>query len=206
MDRHKLELEQKEKLIKRIIEQTVRNNEKDGELEHKAHFFITVNYFTKTLKGNVYIPAEVSVCEYSLKQGVSGIFRMLINPGTNVYGHQYERRHHSKITHNLPLPPNAMGHENLGTIYNEVLEFLGATDEYPPLYTVRENIHIVVSVLDFLKSDIRAKSTCEQGELEKPKSFHITDALFERDCFEYQSGIACQFNEDKTRANIVLNL
>ncbi|KAI9588850.1 protein maelstrom 1-like [Glossina fuscipes] len=218
MDRQKLELEQKEKQIKRIIEQTVRNSEKDGELEHKAYYFITVNYFTKILKGNVYIPAELSVCEYSLKQGVSRIFHTLINPGTNVYGHQYEAQYHSETTHNLPLPPKALGDENLGTIYNEVLRFLGDTDEYPPLYTARENIHIVVSVLDFLKSDIRAsnktlniypiqylfyvmkESTCEQGELEKPKSFHITDAYFERDYFEYQSGIACQFHEDKDKS------
>uniref|UniRef100_A0A1A9WKI0 HMG box domain-containing protein n=1 Tax=Glossina brevipalpis TaxID=37001 RepID=A0A1A9WKI0_9MUSC len=218
VEKEKLELEQKEKQIKRTIEQTVKNSVKDGNLEHKSYFFISVNYFTKPMNDDrFYIPAELAVCEYSLKQGVSRIFHTLINPGIKPYGRQYEAQQHSETTHNLPLPPNAMGDENLGNIYNSVLKFVSTTDDYPPLYTLGESIKTVISVLDFLKSDLPAanidlniypiqylffvmkESTCEQGELEKPSTFHITDAYFERDYFEYQSGIGCQFHEDKDR-------
>uniref|UniRef100_A0A1B0B350 HMG box domain-containing protein n=1 Tax=Glossina palpalis gambiensis TaxID=67801 RepID=A0A1B0B350_9MUSC len=217
MHRQKLELEQKEKQIKRTIEQTVRNSKKNGELENKAYFFIAVNYFTKTSDGSVYIPAELSICEYSLKQGVIRTFHTFINPGVKMYGHQLEAQRHSDATHGLPFPPNAMGDKNLGNIYNAVLKFLSSNDDFPPLYTSPGCIHIVDSVLNFLKSDIGAnnatlsvysiqylfyvmkEATCDQGELEKPKTFHITDAYFERDYFEYQSGIACQFHEDKDR-------
>uniref|UniRef100_A0A1A9X579 HMG box domain-containing protein n=1 Tax=Glossina brevipalpis TaxID=37001 RepID=A0A1A9X579_9MUSC len=167
-EKEKLEVEQKEKQIKRIIEQTIRNSEKEG--------------------------------------------------GTQIYGRQYEAQHHSETTHNLPLPPDAMGDKNLGKIYNSMLKFVRTADNYPPLYTLQESIKVVVSVLDFLKSDLDAtnihlniypiqylfyvmkESTCEQGELDKPKSFHITDAYFERDYFEYQSGIACQFHEDADKS------
>uniref|UniRef100_A0A1A9ZXQ9 HMG box domain-containing protein n=1 Tax=Glossina pallidipes TaxID=7398 RepID=A0A1A9ZXQ9_GLOPL len=217
MHKQKLEKEEKEKQAKRTIEQSVRNSKKRGELENKEYFFIAVNYFMKTFDGGIYIPAELSICQYSLKQGVIRTFHTFINPGAKMYGYQLEAQHHSDTTHGLPLPPKAMGDSNLGNIYNAVLKFLSSNDDYPSLYTSRECIHIVDSVLNFLKSDIGAnnatlniysiqylfyvmkEATCEQGELEKPKTFHITDAHFERDYFEYQIGIACQFHEDKDR-------
>lgn len=40
-----------------------------------------VNYFTKTLKEGWYIPAEIAVCEYSLKDGIIREYHSLINPG-----------------------------------------------------------------------------------------------------------------------------
>lgn len=110
------------------------------------------------------------------------------------------------------MPPNALGDKNLANIYNEILKFIrdDNSNSYPPIYTHRDCIHIVESVLEFLKADIGAnntelkvypiqyllyimkEATCEAGELEKPKSFYITDAYFERDFFEFQIGIGCQ--------------
>ena len=136
--------------------------------------------------------------------------------GVNIYGHQYEAQSHSESTHNLPLPPNALGERNLGQIYNDILNFIRdeKTNDYPPLYTHRDCIHIVELVLEFLKADIGAnnidlriypiqylffimkENTSKIGEGDKPRSFYITDAFFERDFFEYQSGIAYQFHGD----------
>ena len=190
-----------------------------------------VNYFT--LRGGVYVPAEISVCEYSLKTGVNKIYHTYINPGkmhaflmilnqplirlallclgVNIYGHEYEARHLSDTTHKLPLPPNAKGDTNLGRIYNDVLQFIRnkESNEIPPVYTNLQSIPIVDSVLEFLRADVGAETaplqvysiqylfylmkeaTCEMGDLDKPKSHYITDAYFERDFFEYQTGIAC---------------
>lgn len=135
--------------------------------------------------------------------------------GVNIYGHQYEAQHHSETTHNLPLPPNALGAKNLGNIYNDVLNFIRDKNSnyYPPIYTHRDCMHVVESVLEFLKADVGAnnidlkvypiqylfyimkEATSEAGEVEKPKSFYITDAYFERDFFEFQIGIACQVSK-----------
>uniref|UniRef100_T1PAS7 PiRNA pathway germ-plasm component n=1 Tax=Musca domestica TaxID=7370 RepID=T1PAS7_MUSDO len=216
IEKEKLDQENKERLMKRDIETTVSRSVQNDELENQNYFFIMVNYFTKTLKGGVYVPAELAVCKFSLKEGVSRVYQTLINPGVNIYGHQYEAQHHSETTHNLPLPPNALGDKNLANIYNEILKFIRDDDSnsYPPIYTHRDCIHIVESVLEFLKADIGAnntelkvypiqyllyimkEATCEAGELEKPKSFYITDAYFERDFFEFQIGIGCQYHED----------
>ncbi|XP_061403051.1 protein maelstrom 1-like [Musca vetustissima] len=216
IEKEKLDHENKERLMKRDIETTVSKSVQKDELEKQSYYFIMANYFTKTLKGGVYVPAELAVSKFSLKEGVSRVYQTLINPGVNIYGHQYEAQHHSETTHNLPLPPNALGDKNLGNIYNEILKFIRDEDSnnYPPVYTHRDCIHIVESVLEFLKADIGSnntelkvypiqyllyimkEATCEAGELEKPKSFYITDAYFERDFFEFQIGIGCQYHED----------
>lgn len=102
MEKEKAELENKERQMKRDIETTVAKSVKrDGkfknikwfyflnlyafpnilELENQSYYFIMVNYFTKTLKGGVYVPAELSICEYSLKEGVHRMYQTLINPG-----------------------------------------------------------------------------------------------------------------------------
>lgn len=54
------------------------------ELDTKSYYFIMVNYFTKTLKSAVYVPAELSVCEYCLKDGIKRTYHTLINPGMHL--------------------------------------------------------------------------------------------------------------------------
>ncbi|XP_075158623.1 protein maelstrom 1-like [Haematobia irritans] len=216
IEKERRDQEDKEFRMKRDIESTVKKSVNSDKLEKQSYYFIMVNYFTKTLKGGVYVPAELAICKFSLQDGVSRVYHTLINPGVNIYGHQYEAQHHADNTHNLPLPPSALGDKNLGNIYNQVLDFVRdpVTKEYAPIYTHRDCIHIVESVLDFLKADTAAnnidlkvypiqylffimkEATCDVGEVKKPGSFYITDAYFERDFFEYQIGIGCQFHED----------
>lgn len=217
VEKEKAEAEQNERQVKRNIETIVRQSLKSGELETQSYFFIMVNYFTKTLKGGVFVPAEVSVCQYSLKEGVYRVYHTFVNPAVTIYGHQYEAQHHSDTTHMLPLPPKAMGETCLSRIYNDILEFVRCkeTGQYPPIYTSRECVHIVESVLEFLMAEpgasnvklnvypiqylffVLKEATCEVGELEKPKSFFITDAFFERDHFEYTVG--CKYHDDMDR-------
>ncbi|XP_075149849.1 protein maelstrom-like [Haematobia irritans] len=214
VEKERLDQENKEVRAKQNIDAIVRNSVLKHQLEDTPHFFIMVNYFTKTMKEGLYVPAEIAVCKFSLKGGVHPIYQTLINPGFNIYGHQYEAQHHSDTTHNLPLPPNALGDPGLGRIYNDILNFIRHPDsgDYPPVYTHRDSVHVVESVLSFLKDDNTANNinlnvysiqnlfftlkmaTCEAGQLEKPTNFYITDAYFDRDFFEFQSGIGCQVN------------
>ncbi|XP_073825387.1 protein maelstrom 1-like [Musca autumnalis] len=216
VEKERMDQENRERQMKRDIETTIRKSVRTGQLEVQTYYFIMANYFTKTLKDGVYVPAEIAVAKFSLKGGVQQVYQTLINPGVSIYGHQYEAQHLSDTTHKLPLPPNALGDKRLGKIYNDILNFVrdGKSDNYPPVYTHRDSIHVVDSVLSFLRSDMDAndvvlqiysiqhllfvmkEATCEAGELEKPKTFYITDAYFERDFFEYQCGIGCQYHEE----------
>ncbi|XP_059221665.1 protein maelstrom 1 [Stomoxys calcitrans] len=215
IEQEKLKKENKELRMKHDIESFVGKSVKENKLEHQPYYFVMVNYFTKTLKGGVYVPAELALCKFSLQEGVSSIYQTLINPDINIYGHHYEAQHHSETTHNLPLPPKALGEKNLSKIYKDILDFIGDNDtnSYPPIYTDRESRHIVESVLNFLRPDkaenvelkvypiqylffIMKEATCQVGELEKLKNIYITDAYFERDYFEYHIGIGCQYHEN----------
>uniref|UniRef100_W8CE96 Protein maelstrom 1 n=3 Tax=Ceratitis capitata TaxID=7213 RepID=W8CE96_CERCA len=215
VEREKKEADDEKSRMQRFIQMTVRNSVKNCQLETQSYFFIMVNYFVKSLKGNIYVPAEISVAEYSLKDGVCRKYHTFVNPGPKIYGLQYEAQHHSESTHKLPLPPNAKGEANMGLIYSNVLDFIRNQEsgEYPPVYTFPEAKQIVESVLDFLKKDspsnvdlrvydikflfyILKEATCEMGEVPKPLNQHITDAFFERDSFEFNNGLACTYHED----------
>lgn len=178
-------------------------------MENERFIFISVNYFTKSINGNVYLPAEIALSEYSLKDGITKKFHTHINPGENIFGHGFAAKQHSESTHNLPLPPNAIGETDLDKIYQQILEFLkvgGST--LPPLYTLPDQIQATESVLNFLKMGKGCKvdlkiynihylfytlkvATCEQGGIIKPDSIFITTTFFERDEFEYHVGIGC---------------
>ncbi|XP_075149923.1 protein maelstrom 1-like [Haematobia irritans] len=220
IEKNKLDHENKERTMKQDIENAVRNSLQNKNLEKQSYYFIMANYFIKTLKGGAYVPAEIAICKFSLNEGVSDIYQTLINPEVNLYGNLYEAQHHADTTHNLPLPPSALGEKNRVNIYQDILNFIrneddASSDSYPPIFTDRECIEIIESVLKFLKTaDVRASSvhlkiypiqyllfvmkeaTCDAAELEKPLNCYITDAYFERDYFEYHTGIACQYHED----------
>ncbi|XP_067636308.1 protein maelstrom 1 [Eurosta solidaginis] len=214
VEREQQNAEQRERQMKRDVETVVRNSVKNDQLETQSYFFIMANYFMKTPKQS-YLPAEISVAEYSLKDGVFRKYHSFINPGHSTYGREHDANEHSEKTHKLPPPPNAKGETNLGLIYNHILDFTRDpnTGEYPPVYTHYDTIPIVESVLDYLKTEcgnnielkvssiqylfyILKEATCEMGEVEKPTSHYITDAYFERDFFEYQTGIACTYHEE----------
>ncbi|XP_039961078.1 protein maelstrom 1 [Bactrocera tryoni] len=216
VERERKDAEDRERSMKRTIDNTVRNSVKNCQLKTQPYYFLMVNYFTRSLGSGCYVPAEISVAKYSLQEGVCRTYHSFINPGSEMYGLQYEAQHHSENTHKLPLPPNAKGERDLGLVYNNILDFIRdpETGEYPPIYTHRDSIPVVKSVLEFLKSDVSARdvvfdtysiqyllyilkdTVMQLNGSDKQISSYITDADFERDFFEYQTGIACAYHEE----------
>lgn len=160
------------------------------------------------------MPAEISLCEYSLKEGVTRKYHSYINPGQNIFGHAFAAKQHTEATHNLPLPPNALGESNLDLIYQQVLNFVShgrvrvGDSSYPPVYTHKDQIQATESVLKFLMSGTGCSfsldvyniyylfytlknATCARGGIIKPDSIFITDSYFDRDEYEYSLGIGC---------------
>uniref|UniRef100_A0A1A9WEU8 Maelstrom domain-containing protein n=1 Tax=Glossina brevipalpis TaxID=37001 RepID=A0A1A9WEU8_9MUSC len=87
------------------------------------------------LGDGLYVPAELSISEYFLKEGVISAFHSLINPSVNILGLHYNALQYSETTHGLPLPPNALSEKNFADIYNKVLNFMGTiADDYLPLF------------------------------------------------------------------------
>lgn len=131
-----------------------------------------------------------------------------------IFGHAFAAKQHTDNTHNLPLPPNALGDTNIIGLYQQVLDFvsLGRNclgEALPPVFAHREEIQATENVLKYMMNagqgcnisldvyDIYylfhtlKNATCSQGAVRKPDSIFITDSYFDRDEYEYAIGIGC---------------
>ncbi|XP_037935532.1 protein maelstrom 1-like [Teleopsis dalmanni] len=204
---------------KRNIESIVKKSQRSDRFTTDCYVVIAVNYFSKSLNGNIYVPAEISLAEFSLKRGIIKTYHTHVNPGVSMYGHQYDAQLHADETHKLPLPPDAIGERNLANIYNEILKFAEDKENggYRPLYVRQEHIPIAKSVVEFLQIDsdvneikfkiypvqylfyLMKETACKIGEL-SPPSIIESNAFFERDYFEYHTGISCEYHENIDRS------
>jgi len=221
IEKEKNELERQDRSMKNEVENIANTGRNTGELADIKFNFISVNYFSKTADASIYTPAEIALAVYSLKKGVINQLHSFVNPGYVPYGHTFETKQHSEDTHQLGVPPDVQGETNLEQLYLHCLEFIrdnnDDTKDFPPLFTVQEDVKIVESVLDVLKSClddvpelriyplhylfyVMKKTTSSIGETKPPESIHITNAYLDRDIYEYQTNIACEFHEKKDRS------
>ncbi|KAH8246316.1 hypothetical protein KR032_000227 [Drosophila birchii] len=207
--------------MKRSIERVVMDAQKSHDLENTKFVFCAFNYFTKALKSDVYVPAEFSACEYSLKEGIISVYSTIIDPGHIIFGQASDAQHHSSTTHSLPLPPKALGESNMAKLYSQIVEYLTKCHGNKPLivFTPTEMMAMVKSCFRFLtcesKGDvdnilvydiqyllfILKKEVLNIAGLPDDKiNIYVTDAIFLRDFFEFTPGIACQFHEENDRS------
>ncbi|EDV52785.1 protein maelstrom [Drosophila erecta] len=209
--------------MKRSTERLVINAKKSHDLENAKFVFATFNYFTKALTTDVYVPAEFAACEYSLKEGIRSIYSSMIDPGQIIFGQGSDALHHSSTTHDLPLPPNALGEKNMAKLYRNIIDYLTKCqggDKPLIVFTPAENIAMVKSCFRYLECEddskdggrtiqvfdieyllfILKKEVMDVADLndEKINKF-VTDAFFKKDFFEFTAGIACQYHEDNDR-------
>lgn len=209
--------------MKRTIERLVLNAKMSHDLENAKFVFVAFNYFTKALTTDVYVPAEFAACEYSLKEGIRSIYSTMIDPGQIIFGQGSDALLHSSTTHDLPLPPNALGEKNMAKLYRNIVDYLSKCQgkgKTLVVFTPAENITMVKSCFRYLECDddsrdggekiqvfdiqyllfILKKEVMNVADLndEKINKF-ATDAFFKKDFFEFTAGIACQYHEDNDR-------
>ncbi|XP_037930569.1 protein maelstrom-like [Teleopsis dalmanni] len=214
-DRNLLEL-----LTKRKIENSVKLSVQNGSFDSTCYVVFAANYFAKSIKGDVFIPAEISLAEFSLKTGLLKTYHSLVNPKVLPYGNKYDAQVHCSNTHKLPLPPNALGEENLSKLYVAIMNFAKneATGEYRPLYVKEDSLYIAKAILAYMKNDfndshitlevypiqhlfhIMKESACKIGELSLPSSLSI-QSVFYRDNYAYHVGLSCEYHENIDRSN-----
>lgn len=141
---------------------------------------------------------------------------MCLLSGSTVHESQYETQEHVKATHQLPLPPNALGNDDLDGILADLLKFVrlecGPEAELSPMFTLESQISVVNNALKFLNGGVASqlsvypieylfyvlkKATCEAGMLPPPASIHITTAQFNLDPHEFLSDIGCEFHQQR---------
>lgn len=192
-----------------------------ADLENTKFVFVAFNYFTKALTTDVYVPAEFSASEYSFNEGIMSVYSTLIDPGQIIFGQGSDAQHHSSTTHNLPLPPNALGEKNMGKLYSNILEYLSkiqeGKDSNKPLvvFTKTDMVPVVKSCFRYLACEshdgsydigdqiqvldiqyllfILKKEVLDIAGVSDDKiNLYVTDAYFLKDFFEFTPEIACQ--------------
>ena len=119
-ENEKREKEQKEvQFIDNVIKLAIDDN---CLLEQEFYFF-SASYFIKKSQDDIF-PAEIALAKFSLFEGITDCFHMLINPGDLPMGFAATALQHSKNTHRLAIPPNIQGEKNYKRILDEILKFL----------------------------------------------------------------------------------
>lgn len=206
---------QKTDLIKDTIAGMLDAGVASNELEKIEFFFISFSYFVVTSNGT-YIPAEMGLVRYSLRDGVKDRLHMFIDPGKLPLGFSYDAKQHSETDHQLPIPPDAMGEKDNDEIVLRLFNFLSQGEKMPPLFTETTEIKMVENILKGILTqanmDENTLLICPLSELfyqlkRATESFgmdiktfpsvHIAQAIIQKDVYEYTKDIACDFHEDK---------
>ncbi|EDV97202.1 protein maelstrom [Drosophila grimshawi] len=221
VERENCEAAEREMNMKRNIERIVLEGKAQHDLENTKFIFAAFNYFTKAIGNDIYMPAEFAACKFSLRSGRGPVYSSHINPGQLIFGQASDAQHHTSTTHQLPLPPKAMGESNMGSLYVNIVKYLrdcqGAgnplvvftTAELMPVVSgcfrylqsdsdeVGEQIHVydILYLFYVLKKEVMDIADLPHANINKC----ITDNFFFNDFFEYYSNIACQFHEDNDR-------
>lgn len=207
--------EQKTDTIKNTISSMLDAGVASNELEKVEFFFISFAYFCVTSNGT-YIPAEMGLVRFSLRDGVKDRLHMFIDPGKLPLGFSYDAKVHSESDHQLPIPPDAMGEKDNDEIVLRLFNFLSQGEKMPPLFTETTEIKMVENILKGILTqanmDENTLLVCPLSELfyqlkRATESFgmdiktfpsvHIAQAIIQKDVYEYTNGIACDFHEEK---------
>lgn len=215
-----IEAEQKAKvakvdMIKNTISDMLEKAVANNELEKLEFYFISFAYFCVT-SGGTYIPAEMGLVRYSLKDGVIDKLHMLIDPGKLPLGMAYDAKQHSESDHQLPIPPDAMGEKDNDEIILKMFSFLSQQEKMPPLFTETGDIKMVENILKGILNqgamDENTLLVCPLSELfyqlkRATESFgldiktfpsvHIAQAIIQKDVYEYTKDISCDFHEEQ---------
>lgn len=206
---------QKTDLIKNTIAGMLDAGVASNELEKVEFFFISFAYFCVTSNGT-YIPAEMGLTRFSLRDGVKDKLHMFIDPGKLPLGFSYDAKVHSESDHQLPIPPDAMGEKDNDEIVLRLFNFLTQGEKMPPLFTETSEIKVVENILKGILTqanmDENTLLVCPLSEMfyqlkRATESFgmdiktfpsvHIAQAIIQKDVYEYTKDIACDFHEEK---------
>uniref|UniRef100_A0A182LTT8 Maelstrom domain-containing protein n=1 Tax=Anopheles culicifacies TaxID=139723 RepID=A0A182LTT8_9DIPT len=198
--------------IKNLIAEKVKSADSRNELKSEEFYVISVAYFGQTLQ-LTYLPAELGIVKYSLECGVTERMHMYINPGALPLGAALSVQTHTKKTHNLPMPPNALGTTNSDEIAQNLLKFLAAGDQIPLLFTDEKTLPIVEGMLRKLLSNhindemlyvcplselfCNLKQATERHFFGKSKfpSALTAQYILQMDIYAFAVGISCDYHE-----------
>ncbi|XP_049529523.1 protein maelstrom homolog [Anopheles darlingi] len=218
IDAERREKEEHEAAIINRLKAMLETASQNDTLESLDFFIISFAYFCVNSDGD-YLPAEMAVVRFNLKDGVHAKLHMLINPGCLPLGMAYDAQQHANDDHQLPTPPDALGESDFDIINDKLLQFLGYNNgRIPLLFTERDDVAKVENMLrgifgiSVTKDQLGVgsladmffhlkRATEKQGlDTQTFGSVHRAQLLITKDIYDYTVGIACDYHE--TNCNV----
>uniref|UniRef100_A0A182MX82 Maelstrom domain-containing protein n=1 Tax=Anopheles culicifacies TaxID=139723 RepID=A0A182MX82_9DIPT len=202
-----------------LIAERLKSVELQHALKKEDFFIICMEHFCRTIDDD-YIPAELGVIKYSLKDGVQTQLHMYINPGKIPVGLNFEANRHANKTHQLPTPPFALGLTDYNEIAEKLLCFLDAKEENQlQLFTDANGVLPVENMIKAILGNriekielhvcslpelfFRLQRSVQSHDMSMPVFPNVRKAQYtlDLDCFSFTSGISCKYHE----TNFLLN-
>lgn len=158
-----------------------------------------------------YIPLEIGIAKYSIKNGIEDNFHVFIDPGPIPKGYTWVSKDHSDNTHKIPILGFELSTNKYSKICRDIEDFIGMKNkEIIPVFCLEENMKQNQSCLNWL---------IKKGNyynLDKIQYYSLTHLLMElrayvgsafpsksiasdilsTHAFDYTPNIRCEFHED----------
>ncbi|XP_067936684.1 protein maelstrom-like [Watersipora subatra] len=183
------------------------------DITEELFHFIDVQSLCKTSDGR-YMPVEIAVIEFSLKDGIKKAYHQFLKPGEIQTGMRYECMSQSEDTHKIPVEGHPDANSSYLSVQNSLENFLNHSGElsyYPPVFALREEWKKVHFTLDFIKQNSqlgRRAANIKVYELESllvglvnhsgkggPTKSAANDVLTST-THDYHQGLKCNYHED----------
>ncbi|KAK3107275.1 hypothetical protein FSP39_010906 [Pinctada imbricata] len=125
-----------------------------SEVTNEVFYLINFQTLCKTEEGD-YLPAEIGVVEYSIAKGITKTLHRFIEPGRIPLGYSFECRQKSEDYHKIPEQNFEHSDANYRGLWIQLENFVnpnGEKPEYPPLYSLGNDIEEVAYCLGWIHS------------------------------------------------------
>lgn len=196
---------------------TVAYRKGEDAMASETFFVIHCNIFCHYPPADHYVPAEIAVLRFSLKDGFKeeNIFHYIVKPGGLPVGYKFEAKNHSDETHLIPIPFEDDENDNQEEIYFNLKAFLEkkkapGTNRLPILFADKKYRKMISRIL----------STWSEQYDDEPEQFRVyslqqmlydlkniaagepvwtsiafSDRELEKDVYAYVTDIACEMHK-----------
>jgi len=188
----------------------VENGSLAGTLETTTFNIIESNVFVKIEEDKVYVPAEISIAKFSLREGVVEVYQAFPRAGAIPLGYKRECLESSNHGHKIPLEDMAVMDADVsnnnnnktvefqpktdGQIAKDIVAHLAGTDAVlGVLHTIINRSSLRMPVIKFLPlPELFYKLANSSKEGEKIPSAGITESELNSERFLYKSGLRAE--------------
>lgn len=180
----------------------------------KKLYFIYFNILVKIKEQNKFIPIEVGLVEYTIKEGIRRDYHNFIITREIPIGYSREAIEHSETTHGISVIGLEDKEENYSEVWQDIIDFISpqsGSEDLPPLFCPKESIPQNLGSLEWLAEQAGQEDYLDDIKLwdsnflhmelragagSPAASYAIAEEEMKNSSFDYVSGLRCNFHEE----------